>query len=456
MTASAATATQPWPLAEAPAFALMRDVTRGRLGAYLRAALERDVITTWFAHGVDREGGGFVTDFDRRWRPAGPQRRMLEFQARQARSAARLALAFPSESRWPELALHGLRFLRDTLWDSEHGGWYWLLAADGTPLAGATKHSHGTAYAIGACVEVYRATGDPAALELAEEGFAWLERALHDPEHGGYHGWARREGTPILSVAETPDGRTRSDPLGHGVGHKDVNVTSDLLEMLADCHDHLPGAAVRVRVRELRDCVLRMLTPDGGLHYAAHADWTPVPGPERYGYHLLTAFRLVRVAALLGDSVETALDQARLLAGHTIERGARAGGGFAYAGPASAPDVLEGTRLVVRRRAWWVQLEALKVLLLLAVQDHPTRRHFAARLREHLVFIERHCRDHRYGGWYEYATADLSRRARLTIALGRGSRFKGGVWKDSSHETDVYLACLRMARGLPPEAPLEG
>jgi len=446
----------PWPAAGTPGFAVLKSSTRQKLSHYFREALQRDVIDTALTHSVDREGGGFYTDLDRRWRPRGAQQRMLEYQARQARSAARLALALPSQAaRWQEIALHGFRHLRDVLWDREQGGWYWLTDARGEPLAAGTKHSHSTAYALGACIEIFRATGERAALELANEGFRWLERALHDDEYGGYHGWALREGTAILAPAGAPDGKAVSDPLGHGVGHKDINVTSDLLEMLAETHELLDERELATRrMRELRDCIVRMMTPDGALHYAAHPDWTAVPGLERYGYHMLTAYRLARAAPLLGTPLEEAIGQARLLAAHSLERGWLPGGGIAYAGPASEPGEMEGQSIVVASRQWWVQLESTKVLLLLSVQDDELKRQFVPKLQEHLRFIERECRDHRYGGWYMTAAGDLGRLRRITSAL-RGSRIKAQVWKDCSHETDVYLTCLRMLAGSALDAPIE-
>lgn len=445
----------PWPLAGTPGFTLMDAQTRGRLAAWLRCALEQDVCTTWFERSVDRERGGFLPDLDRRWRPEGPQDRMLEFQARQARSAARLAMALPSQDRWPGLALHGFRYLRDTLWDHQHGGWYWLLDTSGTPRAGGSKHSHGTAYAIGACVEIYRATGEREALALAHEGLAWLERAFHDEEHGGYYGWVRRDGTPILTVADTPDGRTITDPLGHGVGHKDINVTSDLFEMFIEFHAHLPSALTEQRLRELRAGIARSMTPDGALHYAVHPNWTPIPGPERYGYHLLSAYRFALAGGMPGASQAEGLELARCLARHTLVRAGLKRGGLAEAGPGSPPERLSGQSLVVPSRVWWVQLEGLRVMLLLAVQDHPSRQEFAAALESHLAFIDRECRDHRHGGWYEAALGDRPWHRRLPLPWNRAAYAKGSAWKDGSHEADTYLAGLRMVRGLPLDAPLE-
>lgn len=444
----------PWPLAGSKTFASLGATTRERLASHLNVTLRQDVLTSWFVHSVDRKQGGFLPDLDRRWRPAGPQERMLEFQARQTLSAARLAKAFPSEPRWQELAMHGFRYLRDRLWDHQHGGWYWLLDATGQPLAHGSKHAHSTAYAIRACVAIFRASGEPEALSLAFKGVDWLERCLHDPVHGGYYGWARRDGTPILNQTESPDGRATSDPLGHGIGHKDINVTSDLYETFTDLNATAPSPLTSQRVAELRECIGKMMTPEGALHYAAHPDWLPVPGLERFGYGLQTAFRLVRGESLRGGSTDKALHHARCLVNHAIEVGWHRSGGFMTGGPASPPYSLEGHRLMVSTRSWWVQLEGLRSLTLLAVQDHPTGAFFATRLDAHLNFIDQQMRDHRFGGWYAIAHADLPRLDRMIPWRRRLSLFKGNPWKDCSHEVDAYLNGIRMLRGLHPEAPL--
>jgi len=441
-------------LTGSPAFGAMDVVTRHRLASQLMAALQQDVLESWFLHGVDRERGGFLPDLDRRWRPAGRQDRLLEFQARQTASAARLALAFPSEPRWLEWALHGFRALRDSLWDDQHGGWYRLRDAAGRPLDGGSKHAHGTAYAIGACVAIHRVSGDPEALKLAWEAVAWLERSLHDPVHGGYHGWARRDGRPILNPEDAPDGRADGDPLGHGIGHKDINVTSDLFEMFSELHVVTAAALPSQRLVELRACIDRLMTPDGALHYAAHPDWKPVPGPERFGHVLQTAFRLASAGSRCGWPRDATFETVRRMVNHAIERAWHRGGGFITGGSASPPFSLEGHPLQVSTRSWWVQLEGLRSLILLAVQNDPTRAFFADRLEAHLRFIDSQMRDHRFGGWYATAPADLPWPDRLIPSRRRVCLAKGNIWKDSSHEVEAYLTGIRMLLGLDVDAPL--
>src|SRR5205823_9562334 len=143
---------------------------------------------------------------------------MLEYQARQTIAAARAAAHLPDFPDLREAAAHGFRYLKDRMWDPSLGGWYRLLDRIGEPLEGATKHGHGSAYAISACVACYELTQDKDCLELAKLAFTWLEEHAHDNNHGGYFGFYRRDGKPILSGDEGPvPGQTR-DPVGAAFG----------------------------------------------------------------------------------------------------------------------------------------------------------------------------------------------------------------------------------------------
>src|SRR5262245_52859544 len=152
----------------------------------VESVLRTHVLDAWFPRSLDHTHGGFLCDFDCGWAPCGPHDKLLEFQARQTLTAADACQRYPGERQFQEATLHGLRYLRDVMWDSEYGGWFHRLDRDGQPLESATKHVHGMAYAIEACVAAYRATGDATALKLAQEGFQWMDRCSHDRDHGGY------------------------------------------------------------------------------------------------------------------------------------------------------------------------------------------------------------------------------------------------------------------------------
>jgi len=363
---------------------------------------------------------------------------MLEFQARQTRTAARLGLCYPADDKWPEIALHGFRYLDERMRDRERGGWHWMLDASGQPLGDATKHAHGTAYLITASVDVHRLTGHAAALDMAVEAFEWLESHLHDVTNGGYFGWATRDGQPILDERD-------GEPLGHQAGLKDANVHSDMLEALTQLQEAAPSPVIGSRLTEIYDILVRRFgTAAGSMHYVLYPDLTPVPSVELYGYPFQTAFRLPEAALIAGLDIEQAMSTARRFVDHALARAwDDARGGFVEGGPAAEPDVQGGTLLRVMRRQWWVQTEALKALLLVGLHSGPANDYLAAFERD-LAFVDSELVDDRFGGWMPASRSDLGPGARR---LGRGIT-KGDVWKDASHEADLYVGAIRMLRGL--------
>lgn len=435
----------PWPLAGSAEYDVVPKKWRDQLASRLESELHQHVVKPWFPRCIDRDGGGFLCDFDARWRADGPQNRMLEFQARQTRTAARLGTAYPSESSWPEVALHGIAYLRDVMNDKQYGGWFWMLDSSGAPLADQTKHAHSTAYVLAAAVDVFRLTGAADARDMALAAFDWLERSVHDAEHGGYMGWTGRDGRPISDRSKS------GEPLGHTAGLKDSNVHSDLLDAFTILDEVLPQPLVHERLAEVyRILTTSFATPAGSMHYLTYPDLTPVPGIERFGYPLQTAFRLPPAAMAIGIPVEAALSTARQLVNHATAHGwDDARGGLIEAGPGAAPYVLSGTSLRVTIRPWWVQTEALKSYLLLALTD-PASEYRELFARE-LEVVDREYLDRRLGGWLAVARSDMHGLGRR---LGRGIR-KGDIWKDASHETDFYLSSTRMLRGIHPSGSLE-
>lgn len=416
----------------------------------MHEALRRHVIDVWFPRCVDRERGGYDCDFDRGWRRRGPQHRMLEFQGRQMRSAARLAMLFPSEDRFHEIALHGLRYLRDVMWDHSHGGWYALVGADGTPLAAGTKHMHGTAYAVQGCAVVYKATGYDDARALSEEAFEWFDARAHDDDHGGYHSWLTREGQVIRSAAEVPAGADAVDPVADAIGMRDVNVHGDWLESLNESVAILDHREMAERLQEIAEIFLRHITtPHGDVFYGFRDDWTPLPQPERFGHSFQTMERMFSAAPSVSEG-QRLRERAFDIGEHALRQAAREGGGYVFFRAIHAPEYLEGVRLVGKRRVWWVQLAALNALAIFATDSKDDRATYGEMLRRHWRFMQEQLIDSEYGGFHPVVPRDLGRRSRWRRSISSSPKLaKGTVWKDASHEVDSILGTLKLLNGQP-------
>jgi mannobiose 2-epimerase len=393
------------------------------------------ILKAWFPRTIDKEYGGFLSDFDYRWRPRGPQDKMLEYQARQTIAAAKGA------SRSKDLygtALHGFRYLRGKMWDADRGGWFRLLDRSGNPLEGGTKHGHGSSYAISACVCCYELTAESACLELAKTAFAWLDQHAHDSVHGGYFVFYQRNGCPVLSNDQAAGHGKLRDAIGTPIGYKDANTTSDLLKAFSDLYRVWPDALLKERLQELLRIVRdRLVVAPGLMHMYTHPDWAPLPDFVRYGQvvrsanHLLAAAKIVEGAAdpLTSNVAKSMVDMMVRVAWDKQK------GGFHLAGSGFGPINLESKTVFVRDKSWWPQADGMRIFLEMASLYPSEQAHYVALGEQLWQYIKDYIRDLRYGGWFA-AGLDTNPEAR--------KQPKASIWKDCSHEVEALVDCLSL------------
>ena len=410
----------------------------------LEAALRRDVIDKWFPRSLDREYGGFFSDFDYRWNTDGPNEKLLESQARHTWFAAEASRFYPSDNRLHQAVEHGFSYLHDALWDQTEGGWFHRVDRAGQPIEEHTKHTHGFGYAVVACVAVYEATGSKTALDLAQEGFEWIFRHARDEQYGGYFGYLRRDGMVIRS----PDTRTRwTDTINAPLNCKDISVHSGLLYTFTQLSRVSPNAKVADQLGETVDIICkRMTTPLGAHHQYCLANWTPVPHLTRFGHEFYNAFRLLCAARLLGAREEI-VGTARRFVDHAINYGLdRRYGGFYYAGPGIEPLSLSGQDLTVKEKQSWVQMGALQALL--AMHDiAPEEPRYLKHFQEQWRYVQNYFLDRMHGGVYASSLEDVPWWQQQVLRLAPASiTRKGSIWKDSSHDGHALLYCTSVLK----------
>ena len=412
-----------------------------------QGALRRHVIDVWFPRSIDREYGGFQCDFDRRWRSCGPHEKLLEFQARHTLFAADAARLYPDIPALREAALHGFQYLRGALWDKEYGGWFHALDRSGKPLENQTKHTHGFAYALSACASVYALTRDPDVQRFTRMAYEWMDRCARDNQFGGYFGFLERDGR----VIQTDDARQpiALDTVGTEVGFKDLNVHSDLLETFVLMYNTWREPDIAERVSEFVDIIAdRMVNPTtGSMHFFVTPDWRPVPHLIRVGYQSHSAYRLLIALGLCGKDDLIRTMATRLM--NSAIRYARSanGDGYYYAAAGAFPLELHDHELRVKRRTWWVQMEALKALLAVSkVAPDPGR--YLELFEEQWRYIRKHFLDESYGGVYMHGLDNVriwERKLGARLAPSSVTR-KGDVWKDASHEGRALIYCIETLR----------
>jgi len=147
--------------------------------------IHQELLPFWISRAEDTVNGGFITHFDSSGKDTGEDEKSLISQARSVFSFSMAARYGVQPARTLAMARQGVRFLIDKMWDQAHGGFYWTVRRDGTPVI-TRKILYGLSFAIYGLSEYYRASGDEEALSYAERVFDLIHLHAVDVEYGGY------------------------------------------------------------------------------------------------------------------------------------------------------------------------------------------------------------------------------------------------------------------------------
>ncbi|MBI2432511.1 MAG: AGE family epimerase/isomerase, partial [Candidatus Hydrogenedentes bacterium] len=154
--------------------------------------LFNELVPFWLTHGVDKEYGGYLTYLDRNGNPTGEGVKTLICQTRMIYSNSSAHRNNLGDGKFLDIARQGVEFLFKHFWDDEFTGWYWTTEQDGTPK-NLSKLMYGQSFAIYSLSEYAMASGDPRALEMAEETYKCITSLAHDNSYGGFFEFMERD-----------------------------------------------------------------------------------------------------------------------------------------------------------------------------------------------------------------------------------------------------------------------
>ena len=412
----------------------------------IRASLQKDVLDVWYPRAVDTKYGGYLSNFAHDWAVMPEQDKMIVTQARHIWTTSKAAAFIPEQrDDYLAIAAHGIDFLREKLWDDEHGGFYSLVTRKGEMKQGNDpftqgKTAYGNTFALYALAAYHGASGDTASLNFARRTFQWMDAHMHDDEYGGYFQFVERDGTPL---------KTGWGP--HPA--KDQNSSIHILEAFTELYAVWPDETLRNRLEEMLVLVRDTITTDPGtLQLFFHADWTPLSYRDSteavrqahynmdhvsYGHDVETAFLMLEAAHALGLDPAPTLAAGKRMVDHALaygwddEVGGLYDGGY-YLDPDAPP------LLINSGKTWWAQAEMLNTMLLMA-RHFPNDEHaYYDRFETMWVYIQRYLIDHEHGGWYgggldqepDYKTAP-----------------KGSIWKASYHDGRALMNVVHLLEG---------
>ncbi len=376
---------------------LSTPAARRALADELDAYLVRHVLAPRYPAAVDREHGGFHAHFATDWTRQPDRRRFIVYQARMTWTPAAVALARPA-LRDEQLAYvrHGVDFLRERMWDAAHGGFHTSVLLDGAPDPDEpVKIAYGQAFAVYALAVAHRATGDPAALELARKGYAWVEAHYRDAGRPGYRGGVEEDGTALPFDPELV--APPMDAMGVPSGWHDMNTHIHLLEAWTELLREWPDPGLRESARRVFELVRdRFVAEPGNLHLFLDPKGNPVPGPVSFGHDVETAFLLLESAEALGVADDARTQRAaRRLVDHALawgwnpETGQLYERGFAV-GPAFDRSI-----------EWWGEFELVNALSLMDSRYGRETPVYREALEKAWRFVRERLTDHEHGGVYQ-------------------------------------------------------
>jgi mannobiose 2-epimerase len=147
--------------------------------------LTKELLPFWTARMKDSAHGGFITHFDKDGKDTGEDEKSLIAQTRSIYSLSSAHRAGYGDGKYADLAGHGVDFLLDKMWDTRHGGFFWMLDRKGRVKIDK-KILYGLSFSIYSLSEYTLATGDPRGIEFAEKTFDLIQKYCTETMYGGY------------------------------------------------------------------------------------------------------------------------------------------------------------------------------------------------------------------------------------------------------------------------------
>jgi mannobiose 2-epimerase len=409
-------------------------------------SIKRELLDKWYPKSMDTLWGGFISTFTYDFKPTGEQEKMIVSQARHTWTNAKASLLYPSNDIYKKASRHGFRFLKETMWDKDYGGFFTLTDRQGNVKEGdVSKTAYGNAFGIYALAAYYAATHDTMALNLAKQAFLWLENGSHDASKKGYFQHLNRNGTNIKRESTTP---STSD-----LGYKDQNSSIHLLEAFTELYSVWPDSLLRERLEEMLRLIRDTITTSrGNLILFLQPDWTPVSFKDStkstilehrnldhvsFGHDVETAYLMLEASHALGIKNDTkTLAVAKRMVDHALRNGwDKQNGGFFDEGYYFKDE--SSITITKESKNWWAQAEGLNTLLLMADLFPRDSIQYFQKFSQLWKYVNTYLIDHENGDWYQ---GGLDKEPQQKTEL------KGHIWKATYHQYRALSNCIERLR----------
>jgi len=401
--------------------AQMKDRASADWSVVFRDTLQHTVLQFWIDHGIDQQYGGLYGRLNRKGEQTDYGNKSVVLISRALWSFSEAYRRYP-DPPYKKMAAECLRFLREKMWDKEHGGYYFMVSREGN-IVDSTKQLNPMSYVMEGLTEYALAFHDNQVAREALDLFHVIDEHAHDNQYGGYR------------IAFTADwqfikGYEPGPNAAGSFGRKSYDWHLGLVEALATLYDVTGDEQVKIRLNELLDLFVNKIIDSeiGYGRYYFHDDWSVADrnGDSReceYGLDFEASWLIAEAAERVGRQQDPKIRRVSLaLVDHALRFGFdQEHGGVFRTGPATGPATNQDME-------WWQQCEAL-VALTNAHQLTGDRKYWQA-FDLQARFFTHHFVDHQYGEVYTALFHD-----------GRIDDTKVDRWKAPYH---VTRACLEI------------
>ncbi|MCE6991318.1 AGE family epimerase/isomerase [Dyadobacter sp. CY323] len=247
------------------------------------------------------------------------------------------------EAKYLTLADRAYQQLVRYFFDAEHGGVYWSVKADGSPLE-TKKQIYGNAFAMYGLSEYYRVTHYPPALEKAKDLFNLIEKHAFDAVNGGYREAFSRDwsATDDYILSKRP-------------WIKSMNTHLHLVEAYTNLYSVWPDKKLKKQTADMLEAIIkRIVNPEtASMQLFFDETWKAKDHIVSYGHDIEASWLLFETAEILHD--EKLIEKMKKL---SIKMATAASKGLGKDGALNYEYDPE-TKHLQTDRSWWVGAEQL-------------------------------------------------------------------------------------------------